>query len=117
MERTRIQDQAVFCHYHEGSRLSALDRCDLIECEDYARTLGYQGLTIHVADPSRLSGIAEYACTCRLGETWVTWVFARFENLVVAWSALTGRDAGTFDSMSEAIRCVLLRDPTKANGR
>jgi hypothetical protein len=115
MERGRVQDQSAFCDVPEGSTLTALDRRDLKDCEDYALALGYQNLNIHIIDVRHVSGAAELACTCRVGETWVTWVFARFKDLVVAWNALTGTDAGSYVSMSEAIHCVLLRNPTKGS--
>jgi len=43
----------------------------------------------------------------------MTWVFMRTGAVIVAWSTLTGWQAGTFVSMAEAVRCVLLCDPTQ----
>jgi hypothetical protein len=108
-----IRDWPGFCRHHGTAPLSPLDRTDLQSCKNYVLALGYEALTVHAVDP--LDGVAasELACTCRVGETWMTWVFARIDDRILAWSALTGADAGSFTSMSEAIRCVLLCDPAK----
>ncbi len=113
MECVESGDWPALCGDRDDAALSEFDRRDLRDCEDYAVALGYQGLTVHAINPVDGSGAAELACACRFGEAWMTWVFMRTGAVIVAWSTLTGWQAGTFVSMAEAVRCVLLCDPTQ----
>lgn len=87
--------------------LSFQDRQDVATSTDYADRVGYDRLTIHHLGRWNGLEICDIVFAHRYGEAWASWVFARTGDMIQAWSALTGADAGSFPAMATALRAVL----------
>jgi hypothetical protein len=73
----------------------------------FARALGYGRLSVHAIEATDEYGAGEIVCAYRAGETWSSWVFARIGAVIIAWSAVTGKDVGPFPDMLQALHSVL----------
>jgi hypothetical protein len=111
MRYTGINDHGTFYEAREPWLLNHFDRRDLSACREYCLALGYDRVVVDRMGSYDSRDVVEIVCICRRGEVWATWMCARNGDTVIAWSALTGEDAGFFLSLSEAMHSVLLRDP------
>ncbi len=113
MRYTQADEHGTFSELRASWSLSHFDEHDLAACRDYILTLGYDDATVAKVGSPDSGEDADIVSICRRGEPWATWMFARNGDAISAWSALTGEDAGTFLSLSEAVRSVLLSDPLR----
>jgi len=98
------------CKKPSASCLTKQDRQDASNFRVLAKEAGYDAIIVHVVSLGIGQGTMDYISVYRPEQAWSTWGFAREGNAVLAWNALTSKDAGTFATVWEALACVLVGD-------
>ena len=87
--------------------LTKRDKQEVADFMPYAEGAGYDALMIHIVAADEGFGARDYVSAYRTGEAWSSWGFARNGEIICSWNALTSKDSGTFETMSQALGCIL----------
>ena len=87
--------------------LTQQDKQDVAAFRDRAAAAGYDSLMIHRTADDGGVGTRDYVTAHWGDEAWSSWGFARNKGVICCWNALTSKDAGTFETMFEALERIL----------
>ncbi len=105
---------AFLARHQRAVYLTPLDRMDVCQWRETARSSGYDRMIIHEHELGDDGEFGDFLCLHRRGEAWSRWGFARKGSLVSVWCCLTGADIGEFPSLSAAFEAIMPGTPVPA---